>query len=114
MRSGAIPRATLRPRVEELEARECPAFSISYTSSLMVIHGHPTAPYVNPGDGLQLTRLASGLVQVREVGGAQVFNYGSYHQPQTIQINLDYTNADVTFDLGGGRVASNLLISLGK
>ena len=49
------------PQLEPLEARECPAFNIYYYSSVLLIRGHPTLPFVNPGDGLQLQLLAIGL-----------------------------------------------------
>jgi hypothetical protein len=100
--------------LERLEARDCPAFTINYTSSLLVIRGHPTLPFVNPGDGLQLKVLAAGQVQVLEVGGATTLNYGSYAPPQSIQVLLDFTDRDVTVDLGGKRLPSNLTINLGK
>jgi hypothetical protein len=101
--------------LERLEARDCPAFNIYYSSAALLIRGHPTLPFVNPGDGLQLQNQANGTVLVREVGGGTTINYGSYRPPQNIQIVLDFnTDHDLTFDLAGGRVPSNLLINLGK
>jgi hypothetical protein len=108
-------RQSFRPHLEQLERRDCPAFNIYYTSSLLLIRGHPTLPFVNPGDGLQLNLLGSGSLQVREVGGATVINYGSYRPSATVEVALDYdTDHDLTVDLGGGRLPSNLILSLGK
>ncbi len=70
-------------------------------------------PFVNPGDGLNLT-LVGGLVRVTEVSGATTINYGSYRPPTTILINLySNTDHDLTVNLGGGRLTSNLLVNLG-
>src|SRR5205809_1035886 len=114
MRTRGTERTSFRPELERLEARECPAFNIYYDSSLLLIRGHPTLPFVNPGDGLQLRVLPGGNLQVREVGGATTINYGSYRPPQNVQISLDYnTDHDLTIDLGGGRLPSNVLVNLG-
>ncbi len=105
----------VRPKLEVLEARDCPAFNVYYTSTTLLVRGHPTLPFVNPGDGLQLQAQANGTVQVREVGGATTINYGSYRPPQSIQVVFDYnTDHDFTFNLNGLRVPSNLLVDLGK
>lgn len=108
-------RATAVPLfLERLEERDCPAFNIAYTSTTLLVRGHPTLPFVNPGDGLQLQLQPNGNVQVREVGGATTITYGSYKPPQNIQLVFDFnTDHDLTFDLAGGRVPSNLLINLG-
>jgi hypothetical protein len=114
MRFRTTRRQAVRPLLERLEARDCPAFNVYYTSTTLLVKGHPTLPFVNPGDGLQLQLQPTGTVQVREVGGGTTINYGSYKPPQNIQIVLDYdTDHDLTFNLGGGRVPSNLLINLG-
>jgi hypothetical protein len=109
------PQQAFFPRLEVLEARDCPAFNIFYTSTFLLISGHPTLPFVNPGDGLQLHRLANGNLQVTEVGGATTINYGSYRPPTTVEVSLTVnTDHDLTVNLGGGRLPSNLLLSLGK
>jgi hypothetical protein len=114
MGASTTRRPSFQLQLEQLEARDCPAFNISYTSSLLLIRGHPTLPFVNPGDGLQLN-LVGGLVRVTEVGGATTITYGSYRPPQTIQVSLDYnTDHDLTVNMNGGRLPSNLLLNLGK
>src|SRR4051794_31947137 len=111
MRATPRGRQGYRPALERLEERDCPAFNIYYYSPVLLIRGHPTAPFLQPGDGLQLTLTAGGLLHVHEVsGGATVFDYGTYAPPQNVDLQLDYTNADVTFDLGGGRLPSNVLV----
>ncbi len=116
MRARTTGRPSFVPRLERLEARDCPAFSIHYTSSALQITGHPTLPFAAPGDGLQLTLQANGLLRVQEVGnaGATVANLGSYKPVANLFVQLDYTNRDITLDLGGQRLVSNVYINLGK
>ncbi len=103
-------------QLEHLEARDCPVFSIHYTSAVLLIQGRPTYPFVQPGDGLQVTYSpVSNLVQVDEVSNGMMANfYGRFRPPRTIIINLySNTDHDLTVDLGGGRLTSNLLVNLG-
>jgi hypothetical protein len=114
MSTRAKGRKAFLPRLERLEERDCPAFNIYYTSASLVIRGQPTRPFVNPGDGLQLRLVAGGAVQVREVSGVTTVNYGSYRPAGSIQVYLNNNiDHDFTFDLGGGRIAGNFLLSLG-
>jgi hypothetical protein len=114
MRASPPRRRAFRPQLEQLEGRICPAFNIYYTSSVLLIRGHPTLPFVNPGDGLQLN-LVGRLVSVTEVGGPRTINYGSYRPPHTIEVCLSInTDHDLTVNMNGGRLPGNLILNLGK
>src|SRR5436305_383812 len=49
MRTTPRGRRGYRPALERLEARDCPAFNIYYYSPVLLIRGHPTAPFLVPG-----------------------------------------------------------------
>jgi hypothetical protein len=116
MRAGTRGHRVFRPQLERLEARDCPAFNIYYHSSVLLIQGHVTLPFVNPGDGLQLNyNPATNRVSVDEVGGAKTIHRGAFAPPRTIEVALDYnTDHDFTLNLGGGRMPSNFILNLGK
>ncbi|MFO0845542.1 MAG: hypothetical protein U0797_24685 [Gemmataceae bacterium] len=116
MRQGAKGRLA-RLFVESLEARDCPAFSIFYAGTALVVRGTPTIPFAAPGDGLNFNLLAGGsLLLIQEVGnaGATVRNLGAYRPVRNLITQLNFTNTDVNFNLNGNRLVSNVLLDLGK
>jgi hypothetical protein len=98
-----------RPRmcVEQLEARDCPAFSISLNGSNLFITGLPNP---TPGTGVLVKQTANNQFNVSDNG----VNLGTY-VASNVSLNLfNHTGNPVNVDLGGFTDAGNVSINLGN
>jgi hypothetical protein len=98
-----------RPRicVEPLEARDCPAFSISLSGGNLFITGLPTP---NSATGVLVKQTANNTFNVSN----NAVNLGTY-VASNVTLNLfNHTGSPVNFDLGGFTASGNISINLGN
>jgi len=92
----------LRPVLEELEKRDCPALTLSVVSGTLLIQGTPTGP-------LAITEPAPGKIQVTDNSR----NLGTFSVNENLIVNLASYPSTVGINLNGNRFGGNILMNLG-
>jgi hypothetical protein len=99
-------------RLEHLEDRHCPSFTISATGGNLFIAGTPQAgPTSSEQYLVQETSANKFLVQ--ETIGAMTKTYGTFPAGKNIFITLAHYNTNINVDFNGFTFGGNLVMNLG-